>query len=112
MNTQHLRKFLMQESRTLFTEALQPVKAEMLIDFFAVFGEFMILVIMLLITYKYKRVDISGLPYDKARDHILNTCTDLKPVEVFYWLSRKSDQAQEFMALIAKEKSKIQWSLV
>ena len=111
MNSPHLRKFLVQESRALFTEALQPPKAEMLIDFFAVFGEFMILVIMLLIVYKYKRVDISALPYDKARDHIFNTCTDLKLVEVFYWLTKKSDQAQEFQALIAKEKSKIQWSL-
>lgn len=98
MNTVHLRKFFVQESRALFVEALEPAITEKLVDFFVVFGDFAIFTVMLLITHKYKRIDISSLPYEKARDHIYNTCSDLRPIEVFYWLSKKSEFAQEFQA--------------
>lgn len=111
LNKAHLEKFFIQEASILFVEILEPTNTERMIDHFTVNGEYVLFVVMQLITSKYENVDISTLHYVKAKNHMENVGKDINSSEFYHRLMTSGRDYKTFESILKKEKSKISWKI-
>jgi hypothetical protein len=92
-------------------DILEPTNIERMIDHFVVSGDYILFVVMLLITSKYEDVDISGLHYVKARSHIACLARNIDHLEFYHKLMNSGKEIKTFEGILKKEKSKISWNI-